>query len=131
MTASVAHLSFFLMPIVVPLLLFVVSDGKPFVRRAAAQALGAQLASYALLVLLPVLWVLTSVLVATQAERVREVDAPWIMLGAFSPVLVMGLMFVVGAALAIVGAVRAHAGVEWRVPLLGGLFAWASGTRRP
>lgn len=111
------------MPILVPLLIFATSDKKPFVRAVAAQALASQIGAMALGMVLPVLSVV-AVMAISQSKDARGilgVVAMW-------PFMSMLLVLALGTYAIIKGAMCAHRGEVWRVPLIGGLAARLTGT---
>lgn len=122
-TATIAYVGALFMPVFVPLLIFATSDKKPFVRAVAAQALASQIGATALGMLLPLLSVV-AVMVLSQSKEPQGligVVAMW-------PFMSMLLVLALGTYAVIRGAMCAHRGEVWRVPLIGGLVARLTGT---
>lgn len=118
-TGSLAHLCFFVFPIVGPLLLALSSTrGQPS-RQMASQAAAMQIVSYVgMVVAYVVLIVAVGVLAHGMGGREVERLAPVL----FSiPLGVSGLLWILGLWGSIVGAAAASRGVVWRVPLFGRL----------
>ena len=118
-TGALAHLCFFIVPVVGPVLIALMSPRGHASRQMASQAAAVQIASYVGIV---VSYVSSMIAVGVLAHSMtgREVERLAPML-ALLPLLVMGLAWLLGLWGSIAGASAANRGVVWRLPLLGRL----------
>ncbi len=117
--ALLAHLSFFLIPVLVPALFVATTPKGEFTRRVAAQALATQGLTYAFVVALAILTSIGFVVLQLSLDpRTAKDIVPFLVV---VPALAMFLPWVLGLWGSIAGAMAAHRGVVWRLPLFGGL----------
>jgi uncharacterized Tic20 family protein len=119
-TAVLAHLAFFLVPVVGPGLVYL-SAKVPFVRHAAAQAATLQAMSFGAAFVLPLLFAVVRIVWALSAQR--RADSQWLMAVSIGLYVLVPLLFLLGAILAVVAASAVHKGKAWQLPLIGGLVA--------
>ena len=119
-TAVLAHLAFFLIPVVGPGFVYL-SAKAPFVRHAAAQAATLQAMSFGAAFVLPLAFAVLRIVWALSAQR--RADSEWLMSVSIGLYVLVPLLFVLGAILAVVAASAAHKGRAWQLPLIGGLVA--------
>ncbi len=115
-----AHLAFFLIPVVGPGFVYL-SAKAPFVRHAAAQAAALQAMSFGAAFVLPLLFAVLRIGWALSAQR--RADSEWLMAVSMGLYVLVPLLFVLGAILAAVAASAVHKGRAWQLPLIGGLVA--------
>jgi hypothetical protein len=114
MTATIAFLGIFFMPVMLPIVLYASSPAKPYARAAAAQAAAIQAVAYGAAMALPFLFVLGPLLVLSLTK-----DGDLAFWGAAIPVACFGVCFGLCVGFSVYGAIRAHRGTIVRAPLFG------------
>jgi uncharacterized Tic20 family protein len=123
-----AHLGFFVFPILAPALVFALASDKPHAKKCAAQAAALQLGIYGSFLVYP-LMIVAMIFVSVGDSRSKPPDEGLLRLLMVAPWLLIGLAWALGILFTIWGAMQAHDGKVWRIPLFGGLVARMTGTR--